>query len=297
MEPAPTVELAALDQLWFQVAGTVCNLECEHCFTSSSPQNHSFWFMGRSEIQDVLQESIELGVKEYHFTGGEPFLHREITGILQDTLALGPATVLTNATLFTPQLVESLVTAAVGSAYSLEFSVGIDGVTRETNDAIRGDGTFARTLKGIEMLVAAGFLPIVTAMQNWPDEDHEETLAGFAELLAAYGYNRPRIKILPQFLIGQEATRTRMYQPHERVTLKMLGDFDVDQLLCTRARLATADGVYSCPILLGYDNARLGATLTEAVRQPATLCEQTCYTCYRHGINSAAIPLEGRDVA
>ena len=43
--PSPQIELRSLDELWFQVAGTVCNLTCHHCFISCSPQNHSFEFL------------------------------------------------------------------------------------------------------------------------------------------------------------------------------------------------------------------------------------------------------------
>src|SRR5260370_5594460 len=31
---SPVVPLAHLDDLWFQVAGTLCNLTCRHCFRS-----------------------------------------------------------------------------------------------------------------------------------------------------------------------------------------------------------------------------------------------------------------------
>ena len=37
----PRVELQSLDTLWFQVAGTLCNLACSHCFISCSPTNHT----------------------------------------------------------------------------------------------------------------------------------------------------------------------------------------------------------------------------------------------------------------
>ena len=63
----------------------------------------------------------------------------------------------------------------------------------------------------------------------------------------------------------------------------MLHGYDLDQLLCTRARLVTAAGVYACPILLDYPSARLADTLTEAVRVRAPLAESACYTCYENG--------------
>src|SRR5438552_17728102 len=93
---APVVPLAHLDDLWFQVAGTLCNLECRHCFISCSPHNHSFGFLDLETVRRRLEESVRLGVKEYYFTGGEPFLNREMVAILELTLHYGPATVLTN---------------------------------------------------------------------------------------------------------------------------------------------------------------------------------------------------------
>jgi AdoMet-dependent heme synthase len=280
---APGVGLQSLDELWFQVAGTVCNLRCKHCFISCAPDNHSFWFMSRAQVAEALADSEALGVKEYYFTGGEPFMNREMDGILADTLARGPATVLTNATLMPPRRARALARLAADSIYTLELRVSLDGITREMNDAIRGEGAFDRCVEGIRNLVAEGFLPIITCMRSWPEEETEGYLEGFRELLSSLGYDQARIKILPPLLMGEEAKRTRGYDPDERVTHEMLHGFDLSQLLCTRARLVTARGVYACPILLESPSAHLGASLTEAAARPARLAESACYTCYLSG--------------
>lgn len=293
--PVPEVPLRALDQLWFQIAGTVCNLRCKHCFISCAPDNHSFWFMRRTQVREILEESRGLGVKEYYFTGGEPFMNREMLGILDDTLALGPATVLTNATLLPERTVAELARIEQRHPYSLELRVSLDGVTPEMNDAIRGEGAFARCLEGIETLVAHGFLPIVTTMQSWDDAETDQILADFRELLGGVGYDRPRLKILPPLLIGEEAKRSRGYVPTERVTADMLHDFAHEQLICSSARLVTARGTYACPILLESPSARLGDTLTEAVNTPAALTEQACFTCYLNGSICSNMPVSGLD--
>ncbi len=279
----PTVPLTALDQLWFQVSGTVCNLRCSHCFISCSPDNHSFWFMTRAMVRSTLEESVGMGVKEYYFTGGEPFMNNEMEGILEDTLECGPATVLTNATLFSPRRVAALSAIQDHSRHPLELRVSLDGYSPETNDPIRGEGTFDRAMEGVGNLVGAGFRPIITAMQSWPCEEMAGTLQAFADALGGVGYDEPRLKILPPLLIGAEAERNRGYTDCERVTHEMMHGYDLDQLLCTRARLVTAAGVYACPILLDYPGARLADTLTEAVRIPAPLAESACYTCYTNG--------------
>lgn len=293
---APAVSLTALDQLWFQVSGTVCNLRCRHCFISCAPDNHSHWFMERESVEAALSESVELGVKEYYFTGGEPFMHHQMVDILGDALSIGPATVLTNATLFTRKKVAALAAVAATSPYSLEIRVSIDGVTPEQNDAIRGGGTFDRAMDGLSRLTAAGFLPIITAMQSWPDDQHERTFEGFRAILKRIGNARPRIKILPPLRIGAEVERSRGYLPYERVTHEMLHGFDLDTLLCTRARLITARGVYACPILLDYSAARLADTLRQAIHEPATLSEPACYTCYSSGAICSNLTPDGREL-
>src|SRR5215813_6631950 len=106
--PAPVVPLSHLDDLWFQVAGTLCNLTCQHCFISCSPHNRSFGFLDLDTVRRALDESVRLGVKEYYFTGGEPFLNRDMVPILELTLRYGPATVLTNGTVLRDEWLERL---------------------------------------------------------------------------------------------------------------------------------------------------------------------------------------------
>src|SRR5262249_15698035 len=99
--PAPSVPLAHLDDLWFHVAATLSTLTCRHCSISCSPHNHNFGFLTLETVRRTLAESVRLGVKEYYFTGGEPFLNRDMVPMLELTLQYGPATVLTNGTVFT----------------------------------------------------------------------------------------------------------------------------------------------------------------------------------------------------
>lgn len=251
--------------------------------------------MSHGQVEEALEKSVELGVKEYYFTGGEPFMNQEIMEILESSLALGPTTVLTNGTLLLPRRVRALAEMAEGSIYSLELRVSLDGVTPETNDAIRGEGAFERCMAGVERLVAAGFLPILTTMQSWPDEETPRILEEFRTLLAGVGYRRSRIKILPALRIGAEAERTRGYEDFEQVTHEMMAEYDSSLLLCSSARLVTADGVYACPILLSHPSARLSDSLDEAAAMPVRLEERACYTCYQHGAICSNMSMTGAD--
>jgi molybdenum cofactor biosynthesis enzyme MoaA len=278
----PLVNISHLDQLWFQIAGTLCNLTCCHCFISCSPKNRNFGFLALAEVRRRLEESVPLGVKEYYFTGGEPFLNPEMTGILELTLDYGPATVLTNGTVLKDEWLQRLRAAEHASPYSLEFRVSIDGWSPETNDPIRGEGTFARALAGIQKLVQHGFLPIVTAAQVWPDEQNSQVVERFMSALQAAGYSRPRLKILPTLKLGAEACRTSGYGLAERVGVEMLDGYDTSQLVCEHSRCVTDRGVHVCPILIDAPDSLLGQSLGGSLR-PFAIGHGACSTCYQHG--------------
>ena len=278
----PQVALRSLDQLWFQVGGTRCNLACTHCFISCHPHNTSFGFLSLADVRRRLDEAVQLGVKEYYFTGGEPFLNPQIADILEATLEVGPATVLTNAIPLREKSVAHLKTIADRSRYSLELRVSIDGPDAATNDPIRGEGSFEGSLRGLALLAESGFLPILTAVETWEATEAPRMLARLVGALCAAGVARPRVKLIPTLRIGMEEKRTQGYAGHERVTREMLDGFDETQLLCSHARIVTDRGVAVCPILIEAPDAHLGQTLEEASR-PFGLSHGACTTCWLHG--------------
>lgn len=278
----PHVQLTALDELWFQVSGTLCNLECTHCFISCSPKNDTFGYLSLDTVRRMLDESLQYGVKEYYFTGGEPFLNREMVPILETTLKYGPATVLTNGTILKPEWLQRLRTAEDASIYCLEFRVSIDGPTPEVNDPIRGDRTFERAMRGVGLLTEHGFLPIITMTRTWNEREDAEILVAFRKVLAEHGCTRPRLKILPRLKIGAEEQRTCGYEEYERVTPEMMVEFDESQLICSHSRVVTDRGVYVCPILLDAPDANLGGTLEQSMGA-YPLRHGACYTCWQYG--------------
>lgn len=290
---APRIDIPHLDHLWFQVTGTLCNLSCCHCFIGCSPKNDAFGFLSLEEVERRLVESVPLGVKEYYFTGGEPFLHPQMPAILALTLRYGPVTVLTNGTVLKDEWLALLREAEEASLYSLEFRVSIDGCSPEMNDPVRGEGTFARAMHGVQRLVAHGFLPIVTAAQVWPPEQDREVMDGFLAALRAIGYTRPRLKILPRLRLGAEEQRTGGYLPAERLTADMLDGYDRSQLVCHHSRVVTDRGVHVCPILIESPDSLLGGSLASSLR-PFALMHGACTTCYQYGAicsNASSRPL------
>src|SRR5207237_625940 len=166
MTVIPHVPMLSLDTLWFQVAGTICNITCTHCFISCSPANHAHEMLSLAEVEARLAEAKPLGVREYYFTGGEPFLNRDMLPILTATLRQGPATVLTNGMLLRKEVCRRLRELADGSEYSLDIRVSLDGFDRESHDAIRGAGVWDRVRISLPNLAVARINPVSTLSEG-----------------------------------------------------------------------------------------------------------------------------------
>lgn len=277
----PFQPLLHLDALWLQVAGTTCNLACTHCFVSCGPGNTHHEFMTRREVADRVREGLALGVRELYLTGGEPFLHPELLEILADSLGFAPCTVLTNGTLFTSARLAGLRRLTDSSRFSLELRVSLDGDRAEIHDAIRGPGSFARTMEGLRDASRVGLLPIVTAVDREDDADFRRRLT---DALRAAGIERPRTKLLPRFLHGRESRRTRPYQPSETLAGVPEAAIEAGRLQCGSCRAVTSRGVYPCPLVVEEPGGRIADSLDRSLG-PVALSYGACYTCFVTGMS------------
>ncbi len=278
----PSQPLRHLDALWIQVAGSVCNLSCTHCFVSCGPDADHHAIMGREEVRARVAEGLAMGVQEVYFTGGEPFVNPEMEMILVDTLPLVPCSVLTNGTLFTRRRIEFLRDLTARARYSLELRVSLDGPDAESHDSFRGEGAFRRTLDGLRAVSEAGLLPIVTVTQN-TDEDPLEFCNRYLAMLRAEGVAHPRLKVLPMFLLGRETGRTRDYAVSESLALLPPEAFDPERLQCGHCRAVTSRGVFVCPLLVDEPDGRMGDTLAQSAA-PFELRHGACHTCWVTGM-------------
>jgi molybdenum cofactor biosynthesis enzyme MoaA len=277
----PIAPFSHLSTLWVQVTGTWCDLRCVHCLNASGPKDPWLKSLDTETVKRSIKEAESLGVKEVYFTGGEPFLHRDILELLAFSLQVAPTTVLTNGTLITEKVADALATLARVSPYSLEIRVSMDDIEAAQNDRIRGKGAFAKAVRAIQLLHARGLLPILTAT--------EVLMSGrpvgsgiyecFRNFLLSVGIDKPRVKIIPVFPIGRMATAGG-----PRLTEEMLQGFDFSLLQCSETRVVADGGVYSCPILAGLPEARLSEGSVQASLIPCCLYHPACVTCYQTGM-------------
>lgn len=280
---APEVRFRWLDALWIQVTGTLCNIACRHCFISCGPKADQVPMMSAEQVEQALEDGRALGMRQVYFTGGEPFLHPELRRITQAVLQLAPLTIVTNGLLIDDLAVAWIADESERSRYSFDLRVSLDGLTPEQNDPVRGRGTFEQVVAALRRLARAGLSPVVTVVE------HEEGLAGaearakFLQFVRDLGIRQPRVKFLPLLRIGREERRTHGYQDHSVTESAPLLPEVESSLLCASGRIVTAQGVYTCPILIEQAAARLGDSLAEAVG-PIRLRWDACQTCVLDGL-------------
>lgn len=282
-KPGPILELEHLDTLWLQVTGTLCNLACLHCFISCGPKNDSHEMMTLDQVRAAIDAAREEGVKEFYFTGGEPFMHESIRELIDMALEVGPLSVLTNGILIDEEMAFWLGKRFRESRYSLDLRVSLDGTTAAENDVIRGRGTFEKILAGVDRLAEAGINPVITVTTCHSELAGVEGRARFFELLRSRGIRRPRLKFLSPFKIGREERRGGGYQDFERLEEGDLTEEASQSLQCSSCRMVTAKGAYPCPILIEVEEARMGAELGDALK-PIELNHRACYTCFVEGV-------------
>lgn len=193
-----TVAPGRLSELYVFVTND-CNLRCTHCYVSSGdyvpPEE-----MTTADIMRLVDEARELGVERFYFTGGEPFMRRDIFELIDYVCAESELVLLTNATFFNRSILAKLHDVArrangdtnddFAHPRRLAVQASVDGPDTESHEIIRGKRTFARTIQGIRDLVSIGLTPIISTAIN---THNMERIPETTRLIAALGVKEHHI--------------------------------------------------------------------------------------------------------
>jgi len=187
-EARAQVALKALETLWFNT-GTLCNLTCQNCYIESSPRNDRLAYLSAAEVARYLDEiaALGLGTALIGFTGGEPFMNRELPAMLGDVLARGfDAIVLTNAMKPMHNMKRALLALRERYGDRLRLRVSLDHYGAAVHELERGRGSWGPTLEGLTWLARHGFR-VNVASRYLSGEPEAVLRQGFAQLFAEHG--------------------------------------------------------------------------------------------------------------
>ncbi|MEO7385458.1 MAG: radical SAM protein [Gammaproteobacteria bacterium] len=279
----------ALDELWFHT-GTACNLDCPFCLEGSRPGDNRLQRITLADVRPLMDEALALEVRQFSFTGGEPFVVKDMVAILEHAASLRPCLVLTNGTAPVVRRLAQIRRLA-GAAHPIAFRVSLDFPDEGRHDAGRGAGNFRLALQGLRGLHKAGFR-VSVARQVQAGRDEREIDSEFGQLLAAEGLPADlQILSLPDFgLPGEQLTVPRittdcMTRHHTDATRRAF--------MCASSKMAVKQGgrmrIYACALVDDDPRYDQGDSLAGALGSRVLLQHHRCYSCFSCGSSSSRL--------
>jgi uncharacterized Fe-S cluster-containing radical SAM superfamily protein len=278
------VPLEGLETLWFNT-GTLCNLACATCYIESSPTNDALIYLTHAEVTRFLDEVEDNGLptKLIGFTGGEPFMNREVIAMLEEALKRGfEILVLTNAMRPMRRFETELLSLLERYGDRLTMRVSLDHHTQAAHEAERGEDTWAKAIDGLRWLARHGFR-IAIAGRQLAGETMQEATAGYRALLLELGI---KLEIDdPEALVIFPEMDARLDTPEVSEECWDILGLKKESVMCSSSRMVVhrrgekTARVVACTLLPYEDGFDLGADLTEAagdVRLNHPHCSRFC---------------------
>ncbi len=282
-KPRGFIQSYALDELWLHT-GTACNLACPFCLEGSKPGDNRLQLMRFDDAKPYIDEALTLGVKQFSFTGGEPFINKDMIRILDYSLRYRPCLVLTNATEPLIKRITQLESLRERT-HKLHFRVSLDHFEAPQHDASRGEGMFVMALEGLRKLHEMGFA-LSVANQVLADVSPEEVTKQFAAVFRAAGLpeDLPRIEF-PEFYPPEAVVSA------PQITQSCMADFQTEEsrrdFMCAYSRMVVKINrqtkVYACTLVDDDPDYALGITLAQSLQVPVSMKHHRCYSCFRFG--------------
>ena len=182
----------------------ICNLHCSYCFRAEDNlYSTRAEFFPVELLRRIIGEARDVAhVTKINFTGGEPTLHPEFAATLETVAAAGmSSSFVTNGWHF--ERVWPALVANRASVSHVAFS--LDGITRETHDRWRGNGSFDRLIRAFSRCYMS-HLPFsikVTVRRDLVDQ--LEQIAIFAARMGAAALNFVHVMPTSISLAGESA--------------------------------------------------------------------------------------------
>ncbi len=281
--PRGYIDPHALRELWFHT-GTACNLACPFCLEGSSPGDNRLQLMKLDDVRPFIDEAVSLGVEQFSFTGGEPFVAKDMVKILAYASRFRPCLVLTNGTEPVLQRLHQIATLAT-SPHPVSFRVSIDYPDREQHDNGRGHGSFDNAIKGLKELHSLGF-HVSVARQMASNENTDAVTAEYRALFRQHHLPEDLTLVaFPDFMPPGSTVET------PQITEHCMTHYQTEEsrrhFMCAFSKMVIKTKglmkVYACTLVDDDPEYDLGRTLTESLNQRISMKHHRCFSCFSYG--------------
>jgi MoaA/NifB/PqqE/SkfB family radical SAM enzyme len=263
------IEARNIKTLWFNT-GTLCNIECRNCYIESSPKNDSLAYLTFEEVKSFIDEAVDknLGTNEIGFTGGEPFMNKDIMKMIDYSLRKGlKVLVLSNA--MKPMLNRTKELIKLNHS-NLTIRVSIDHYEKEKHEEIRGKNTYDVMLQGLKWLNENNFNYTLATRLLW-NEKEEDLRKNFGTFIKN---NNLRLDTnSPKELVTFAEMDEKIDTPEITTSCWDILNKDPNDVMCSWSRMVVRKknlknpSVIACTLLPYADEFDLGETLTNSLQK------------------------------
>lgn len=263
------IEAKKINTLWFNT-GTLCNIECKNCYIESSPKNDRLVYLTFDEVKLFIDEAIDnnLKTKEIGFTGGEPFMNKDILKMVDYALEKKfKVLILSNA--MKPMLNKKEELLKLRHP-NLTIRVSIDHYNKTKHEEVRGKGTYEVMMKGLKWLSKNNFNFALATRLLW-DESENNLRQNFQEFINTYQLN------LDAYSNEQLVTFAEMDEKIDtpEITTDCWGilNKDPNDIMCSWSRMVVKKkgskkpSVIACTLLPYDEEFDLGESLTNSLQK------------------------------
>lgn len=282
-EPRGYIDPHTLDELWFHT-GTACNLSCPFCLEGSTPGDTRLDRITLADARPLIDEAFAMGVQQFSFTGGEPFVVKDFVNILAYASGLRPCLVLTNGTDVVLKRLHH-IERLIGSPQPISFRISIDWPDEARHDAGRGAGNFVKAWTGMRELHRMGF-NVSLARQSAAGEDTAAVEQRYRALLQQYDLpGNTRIVQFPDF--GTPNSHPDVPDVTEDCMTRYQTEESRRNFMCAFSKMVIKKNgemrVYACTLVDDDTDYDVGGSLAEAQNQRIRMRHHRCYTCFAFG--------------
>jgi len=263
------IEARNIKTLWFNT-GTLCNIECKNCYIESSPKNDSLAYLTFEEVKSFIDEAVNknLGTNEIGFTGGEPFMNKDIMKMIDYSLRKRlKVLVLSNA--MKPMLNRTKELIKLNHS-NLTIRVSIDHYEKEKHEEIRGKNTYDVMMQGLKWLNENNFNYTLATRLLW-NEKEEDLRKNFGTFIKN---NNLRLDTnSPKELVTFAEMDEKIDTPEITTSCWDILNKDPNDVMCSWSRMVVRKknsknpSVIACTLLPYADEFDLGETLTNSLQK------------------------------
>ena len=263
------IEARNIKTLWFNT-GTLCNIECRNCYIESSPKNDSLAYLTFEEVKSFIDEAVDknLGTNEIGFTGGEPFMNKDIMKMIDYSLRKGlKVLVLSNA--MKPMLNRTKELIKLNHS-NLTIRVSIDHYEKEKHEEIRGKNTYDVMLQGLKWLNENNFNYTLATRLLWKEKE-EDLRKNFGTFIK--NNNLKLDTYSPKELVTFAEMDEKIDTPEITTSCWDILNKDPNDIMCSWSRMVVRKknsknpSVIACTLLPYADEFDLGDTLTNSLQK------------------------------